>query len=862
MSVVRKKSTIFVIAAFCLLPIIAFSALPSEETLPNNHTLAQDAIARQLGWTESTENYCGGYYVEAPFIYPVDGQKSRSTVEVTGEQGMLSQRGTSVLEGKVSITRFGQQITANKAYLYRDPITGKLNAIDLIGNVHLREPNTLVIGKKGRYHFDSAAKSLIDILYRTTLMNNREIAGPATVTQAQMQKERKISALTAWGKAYEFSQTEPRIYELRRASYSTCPPTNPAWKVKASHIVLNKNTGRGYATHARILIKDIPVFYTPYINFPIDNRRKTGFLYPKFGGSNQWGPYLQTPFYWNMAPNYDMTITPGLLSKRGILLSDNFRYLTTTSAGNFDLSVLPNDRFFADFQDAAPGNVPEYNLISGNSNITQAELNRLLKSSTTRKGFRWRDDSQFNENWSSYVNFSYAGDDYYLRDFGNLTQINENQLLQEGDLYYKNEHWNFTTRVQSYQTLHPVDVAPVQNNYRRFPQLILNGDYPDQALGLEYFINTDVTHFEILKTPGSSVIPPLGDRLHMQPGINLPLNWASAYVNPRFQLALTDYNLRQTTDTNTPRGIQRSVPIFDTAAGVTFARDFTLFNNDYQQTLEPQVYYVYIPYRNQANIPLFDTTVSALNYDQIFYYNRFTGLDRIGDTNQIGVGFTSRLIDRETGLEKIRLVIGDIVYFTDRRVTLCNDQSCSDNPDTPSNRYRLSPVSGALLYQLNPQWKFTANSIWDPITKQLANASVAFFYKKDDSHIVNLGYGYARNGNPFSGITLNESDNNIKMTDFSFVWPVIRDLNAVGRWTQDWNTNHFQNLLYGLQYDTCCWAVRMVGGRTFTNLENRTPMYANEVYVQLLLKGLGGIGPDPSGLLSTVTGYNTQTLFG
>jgi LPS-assembly protein len=816
-----------------------------------------DTTANQLGWIVSPERICGGYYESDPVVAPFVVENDNS-IAITSNGGLLSQRATSTLEGKVTITRSGQQITANKAYLYRDPATGKLSAMDMIGNVHLREANSLVLAKKGRYNFDTQSKSLLDILYRTSIDSSKI---------ARQRPLGRPTNLTAFGSAEEFSQTLPRVYELMRASYSTCPPVGtPAWRVKAKHIVLNKNTGRGYATHASVEVKSIPVFYFPYLSFSIDKQRKSGFLWPMLGGSNKWGPYFLAPYYWNMAPNYDMTLTPGILSKRGVQLSDKFRYLSRSSEGSIFFSVLPNDRAFEDFQRGSAINALYTNPVdtaTQTANVTSAELNRLLSASDTRKSFYWHDNSRYSEHWSSHVDFNYAGDDYYLRDFGRtLNEITANQLLQEADLYYKAQNWNFTGRIQTYQTLHPINESPVLNQYRRFPQFILNGDYPDQPGGLEYFVNSEATNFTILNTPGAPANLPVGNRLHLQPGVSLPVYWSSFYINPRIQLALTSYNLHQTTETNTPTNKNRALPIGDIAAGFSLERSASFFGHAFQQTLEPQVYYTYIPYRSQGSIPVFDTTVNTLTYDQLFNYNRFTGIDRIGDANQIGWGITTRLMDQNTGLEKVRLGVGNIIYFANRRVTLCNDTSCSDNPFNPSNDYSMSPLSGVLNYHINTSWSFNTNVIWDPISKQLSNSTVAFQYQPDELRLFNVGYSYARNGDVLSGVATNNSLDNLKVTDVSAAWPIVRDVSAVGRWSQNWNRDHLQNLLYGLQYDTCCWAVRLVGGKAFTGFDpdhNYKPTYNNEVYVQFSLKGLGDIGSgNPGGLLSGIPGYKSQ----
>ena len=844
---VRKISTL-------LLGISLFGTLPAYGS--------PQTIAQQLGWVSGADNKCGGYYLEQPFLYPIKVEND-NTVEITGEHGLYAQRSVSNLEGKVTINRAGQQITANKAFIYRDPATFKLNSIEMIGDVHLREPNTLIVAKQVNYNFVTKSKSLINILYRTTL-NGRQVAGPDAVQVNEREKVREITSLTAWGKAHDATQTEPQVYELTRASFSTCPPLSPAWRIKGSHIVLDKKSGRGYATNARIFVKNIPIFYTPYINFPLDSRRKSGFLWPSYGGSSDTGFSLYFPFYWNLAPNYDTTITPAVLLRRGVQFTDKFRYLTENSVGSFDISILPRDQLFSAFQRGAKGPTPA---ISGQDvQVTRPEINRLLNDSTTRRSFAWRHNSRFNDHWSTNIDFSYAGDDYYMRDLGNLNQLTQNQLLQEGDLFYKGENWNFTGRLQAYQTLHPYDEQQVLNQYRRLPQLVFNGDYPDQWGGLEYFVNTEATHFNILNTPGTTANQPIGNRMHVQPGVSFPFSRPYFYINPRVQAALTDYNLYQTTETATPTNIQRAIPIFDLATGLTFNRDMHLFGGAYQQTFEPQAYYTYIPYRNQSAIPTFDTNVSTLSYDQVFSYNRFTGIDRIGDANQLGVGASSSLIDQETGLEKVRLGVGEIIYFAHRRVTLCNNSSCSDNPTNPTDRQSLSPLSGLFDYHINPFWRFGSSGIWNPISKQLDIATVGFNYTPDPTHILNLGYTYAFAGDVPSGLSSTQSRNNLKVTDFSFAWPVplTHDFSAVGRWSQNWNQQHLQNLLYGLQYDTCCWAVQLVGGKAFTNLnaaKNNKPEFNKQFYIQFSLKGLGNVGAGnatPTSLFNAITGYNTQ----
>lgn len=343
-----KKCTLF--SQLLLIGTLLFATARADtldhECLAANNssypTLLEAETARALGWVQSNENRCGGYYLEAPFEYP----DNENLIQISSNEGILfSQRGTSISEGRITITRSHQQLIANKAYLYRNPETGKLSAIDLIDHVILREPNKLILAQTAHYDWENNAKLLHNILYRMAIYGDTK-PKPIEETRKELSKERKITQLSAWGKAKTFKQNEPKVFEFEEATYSTCPPLTNSWQVRAKHIELDQASGRGYAKHASVRVKGIPVFYTPYLNFPIDDRRQTGFLWPIVGTSSKAGAYFAAPYYWNLAPNYDTTITPGILSKRGVQISDLFRYLTPKSEGRFNISILPADRAF------------------------------------------------------------------------------------------------------------------------------------------------------------------------------------------------------------------------------------------------------------------------------------------------------------------------------------------------------------------------------------------------------------------------------------------------------------------------------------------------------------------------------------
>ncbi|HSW71402.1 MAG TPA: LPS-assembly protein LptD [Gammaproteobacteria bacterium] len=873
MIILRKHNQwrLFSLISLGLLFFVFHTTLQAQPTPPAKE------LAEQLGWVEKPGTRCGGYYLESPFLSKED-LKEAEKLHITSDQYTIVQHGTSVLEGKVTLNYGTRQIIANKAYLYRDPISGKLTGVDLAEALHLREPNTLILAEKGHVDLKTKANSLFGIVYRTTiygnLMNavnyNQVLKQKSAVPLQALDKPRPIKQLSAWGEAKSYSQTESKIYHFKEVSYSTCPPTHSFWQVKASKLDLNKETGRGTANNARLLIKGLPVFYTPYMNFPIDSRRKTGFLWPTIGSINRnnsySGYYLGLPFYWNLAPNYDTTLTPTYYTERGFQLADLFRYLTPSSKGRIQASIFPDDQYFPTFKEKL-----DQRYQGSTDPFKQAELYRLMNTHNTRYSLGWTHETQFNDHWSASVDYSQVSDDYFLEDFTkNLTENAQNNLLQQGELHYAGEHWDFLGRIQGYQTLHPADVDSIfYNQYRRFPQLLLGGDYPNQWGGLHYFIGTEATRFDIKNTPGDTNQYPIGDRLHLQPGVEWPLNWPAFYLIPRAQLALSEYELGHVTATM-PKHQTRGLPIFDFSSGLYLDRNFQLFRQDYTQTLEPQLYYVYIPYRNQTQIPIFDTTVNTLIYDQLFVYNRFSGIDRINDANRISLGITTRIIDQKSGVETLRAAVGEIIYFKNRAVTLCqNPQLCTDYPANNDNKRHLSPISGSLSYNMAAHWGATADVIWDPQTKQLNNQTITLHYKQDSERVINLGFSYVRNGDLLGGIIANSNatvvgtgnENILKLTDLSFSWPVAENWGLVGRWSEDWNTLHFQNLFYGLQYDSCCWAAQFVAGRTFTGVQETRPQYSNQFYFQIILKGLGTFNPkgDPTAILrNNISGYDSR----
>ncbi|MFU8797881.1 MAG: LPS-assembly protein LptD, partial [Gammaproteobacteria bacterium] len=618
--------------------------------------------------------------------------------------------------------------------------------------------------------------------------------------------------------------------------------------------------------NATVYVKKIPVFYTPYFSFPIDDQRKSGILLPTYGNSKLGGFMLQVPYYWNIAPNYDATFTPGWYSKRGIQLGTEVRYLTPGNQGEIALIVLPHDAAFSAFRHTA----------SNYYTKRPYEAARLADKASTYRGYvSWRQMTQFSPRWASTMDYMRVTDDYYFRDFsGQRMPLIPNQLLQQIDLTYTGDHWNFRGLLQDYQTLHPITLGTVNKPYVKFPQLSLSASYPNKKFGLTYQLSNEYTYFTRGLNPGESINPVVGDRIHIQPGISLPLNGISGYITPNLQMFMTGYQLK-----NQPHNFanqqQRALPVFSLDSGLYFDKETTFGKSVYQQTLEPRLFYLYVPYANQSQIPLFDSALPGFNYDQLFRLNRFNGLDRVGDANQITVALTTRFLDQESGLEKFRASIGQIYYFQNRRVFTCPPSSTlpnaapNCNPNSPNNPLNVhypaggnlsptaksSPLAGQLNYKFNPQWETTANVTWDPQTRRTQNGNISLQYRPDKNRLLNLGYNFLQYGDPFQG-----NPTNLSQTMVSGAWPIKDRWQAVGSWNYNLSHERSQTYFYGIEYNTCCWAARVVVGRTFSGLSpSQEPTYNSAIYFQIQLKGFGNFGAaNPTNILNTIPGYRDQ----
>lgn len=808
---------------------------------------AELTIAQQLGWIPSKLGICKGYYLDPLHAYTRTSlsKLNQAFTHIDAAQSHFSFEGTSTLSGHVVINQPGRLLHADQVYFYRDPKTGKITTMDLLGEIKFEEPNLFIKAKKAHLNLNSQSGYLTAIIYHILLRNSTIVSGI-----------HEGMPLNAWGSARAVEKTHSGLLILHSSTYSTCSPVNPTWKLSAKKIILNRDTGRGTAYNTWLDLQGIPILYSPYLAFPIDNRRESGFLFPNVGTSSQSGFGIGFPYYWNMASNYDFLFTPTLLSKRGVQLSSQFRYLTQSSQGIMVANYLPYDRAAARLAEAIPFLYPN----------TQP----LLFPSTARKSFSWQEQRQWAPRWTSSVNFNWVGDDYYLEDFNNPPSIAVNQLAQQAQLNYTGDIWNFTARINRYQTLHPLNQAPVNNPYNSLPEIDLNST-TQNFHGFEIQISNQLSYFQRLNDPGELTKPPQALRLTIFPSISYPMRRKEAYLIPRLQLSLTHYNIMNQV-TGYQSKIQRTIPLFSVDSGLYFDRKMHWGGHSFLQTLEPRLFYLNVPYHDQSNIPIFDSALIPFSYDSLFMTNRFSGFDRIGDANQISFALTTRLFDQYTGEEKLNASIGEIYYFKNRQVFLCSPLErqlsipgtlCANPftiPGSTSPTEKFSPIAAEINYNINPQWRTTANIAWDPTSHDIINAAANIQYHPRPNQLFNINYGRIRFGDLLvttPPIPPNSHQNDFNRLGFSFAMPLKHQWSTLGGWNYNFSHRYSQSFFYGLQYDSCCWAFRIVAGRTFFALnQNNSPLFNNVVYFQFQLKGLSTLGN------SDITNFLTNNIPG
>ena len=720
---------------------------------------------------------CPGAWVTPIPAGTVVGDPLDSEVRIQAEEVSYQPAGTSTLRGRVNISQPGRQIEADNAELTQQGQSGRFS-----GNILIAEPGLVLTGDRAEFDFDTSL---------TRIQRTEFVSAP----------------LNAHGRADEIQRDSRGLVTIARGEYSSCAPDDRAWHFVARDIRLDPATGRGEVRRATLHVQDVPVLYVPYFNFPIDDRRQTGLLTPRFGNTNDGGFDLAVPVYLNLAPAYDATLTPRLLTRRGQMLEGEFRYLLPLlGEGSLQGAFLPDDKLY---------------------------------NGQDRKSGSWKHDGRPTEALRLRSNVNYVSDNAYFTDLGtDLNLSNATHQERTGEAFYRHADWLLTGRVQGYQTIDPL-ITDIEKPYTRLPQLLL-GYAPPVARGWEPGLTTELTWFQRRVDDGSG--PEInGARFRVEPALAWRMEESWGHFVPRLRLSHLSYQLE---GDGVSGDAQRhvTVPGASLDTGLVFERA----QSGLLQTLEPRAFYLYAPYRDQGDLPNFDTANTTFSYAQLFRDSRFSGGDRLDDANQLSLGLTSRLIDADSGEEVIRGSIGQIQYFRDRRVRL--DAAAPVASDSSSG------LAAELAAPIGRGWSGAAEALWTADLEYTSQYSVSLNYLPPSrDRLANLAYRFRRD-DPSIG------QKPVRQGSLSFVQPVGTHWQLLGLWQYDFRNYESQDALLGVQYESCCWTVRLFDRYFLSDpddLSAGAQRQRNAFFIEIELKGLAGFGSSINSLLgNNVFGYN------
>lgn len=584
----------------------------------------------------------------------------------------------------------------------------------------------------------------------------------------------------------------PDRYLMEHASYSTCPADAQDWVLKMDELKLDYIGNIGSARQVRVEYLNTPILYTPWLDFSLDNSRKSGLLAPTYGATTDRGLELIFPWYWNIAPNRDATITPRLMTRRGLQLAGEFRYLEPEYSGELGVEVLPDDR---------------------------------LANRSRYRGLIHHQQS-FSPRWSGNLSYERVSDNTYFTDLSSVvSQTSQVNIPREAGLAYDGGWWRGTGRLQGYQTLQDpaVPLTDSQIPYRRLPQITFSGGRQGllgQASSIDF--EGELVRFA---HPGSTLSE--GSRLHLNPSISLPINSAYSVFTPKLGWYLTRYDLENAAAGDASQ--TRSLPMFSVDTSLFLERDTAWRGQNFIQTMEPRIYYLYIPNRQQTGIPVFDSGASDLSLDQMFSENQFTSIDRINDANQLTLAITSRFLDQGSGRERLQFTLGQRYYFADQHVTL---------PGTLARSRNTTDLIGQVSSQVNSRLRLSGGVQYNADSGQISRGNLGGTWRGGTGRLLNVDYRYTQDS--------------INQIDFSAQWPLARKWHGLGRVNYSIEESRLVEALAGFEYNAGCWSLRGVMQRLATSQTTTT----NAFFLQLELHGLTKLGPNPLDILKrSITGY-------
>jgi len=666
--------------------------------------------------------------------------------------------------GGVRLRRRGQAVYAD--WLRYDKPANELTAE---GKVRLEIGSDMVEGASLKY--DLGADTGFMESPRYTLHKSADLGGPR-----QLFRE-----TDARGTAERILFEGQNQYRAKRTEYTACGPDNDDWYLRAGELAIDRDRDIGVAYDASIVFMGTPILYSPYLSFSLHQGRKSGLLTPHYGSTNTGGAELTVPIYWNIAPNRDATVSPRIMTRRGVLLNGEFRYLEPSYLGDTRGELLPEDE---------------------------------ARGGTQRYAYFIRHNQTLPSGWQGALNVQKVSDDTYFTDLSTQIAVTSQVLLPREGSVGRGGAWGsagsygVNALVQRWQTLQVDPLAPVTPPYNRLPQLTLNAVRQDVVSSDFDFFGQYVDFDHPTKVNGR--------RSLAYPSISLPLQTAYAYVTPKVGVNATHYAIDPNTGGNTDEN--RTLPIFSADSSMVLERPTTFGGTSFLQTLEPRLYYVYIPYRDQSRIPVFDSGQQDINFATIYSENQFSGWDRINNANQLTFGVTSRFIAADTGAERFRAGLAQRHYFETQRVTL---------PDVPVRTSTSSDLLAVLSGTIAPRLTADAGLQYNTDSSQTQKFNVGTRYTPQPGSVLNLSY--------------RETINTLRQTDISTQWPVWKGWTGLARWNYSLREDRTLEGLLGAEYNADCWSLRVVAHSFATTSQQSSKTF----FVQLELNGVSRIGSNP-----------------
>lgn len=728
---------------------------------------------------------CKGRYIDPQ---GANAGKNPDTAPINARAKSTELEGNTVrLSGGVEVTQGYREFSSDEASINRETRAGTLE-----GNIELREPGVLLRGERGEFYSQSGEAQMENSRF---VLHGQQLRGSASL----------------------LSRDSNELIRVEDGEMTFCAPGDNDWLLQTGQLELDLERGVGTARDATLRAGGYPIFYTPWLSFPLDDRRRSGLLFPAVGSDSRGGLDIGVPMYMNLAPNYDLLYAPRYIGQRGINHEFAGRYLDPFK-GNWELggSYIGDDEQYAD-------DFPD-----------EPDSKRWLANVKHQGNYGGR--------WRSLINYSKVSDVDLIRDLetSRLDARRDVNLLQLGQVKYLGDDWLVTLQAQQFQPL----AEDIRNDYKKLPQI--TAQY--RSHGTPFRINPiGMLQYSNFDTDNDGLAT--GQRVYGEAGITYPMSWQYGFLRSTAKYRVLEYALnRQLGDLDENPGARSGLASID--GGLFFERRTQLADKDVVQTLEPRVFYLYSEFDEQTDQPDFDSAELTFNYNQLFRDTRFSGRDRLDDANQMAIGLTTRFLNESSGEELFNASIGQIVYFNNRRVRL--------NASAPELDRSNSELAGEFNFYPNERLSVRSNLQYDPSTRKVNAGNLLASYTRDDDTVFNAGYTFRR---PVSLVGNQPTTDQVNLSTY---YPINNNWRFFMAWNYSLEANRSVEDMIGIEYDSCCWQVRLLHLRYFDTVRDAVPDFNSPnldreyaTQVQFVLKGLGGFGDGVEQLMGDmIQGFN------